>query len=127
MNITGTIRIYKKEFEGKEIYSTTVSKKDQFGNYENLYISVQLPQGTSLENNSKINVTKGFLSFYKTKEGLPKIKAVVQEFEAEDVVKTTTTLYSDTGKTIARATTYEQQAMDYYDSQANYYNDGLPF
>lgn len=77
MNISGTVRIYKSEYEGRETYSTTISKKDQFGNYENLYISVQLPQGTSLENNSRINVTKGFLSFFKTRQGLPKIKAEI--------------------------------------------------
>lgn len=114
MNISGTVRIYKNQFEGRETYSTTLSKKDQFGNYENLYISVQLPQGTSLENNSRINVTKGFLSFFKTKQGLPKIKAVIQEFEAEDPQETP-------------ASNYEQQAQNYYDSQANYYSDELPF
>ena len=114
MNISGIIRIYKSEFEGRETYSTTISKKDQFGNYENLYISVQLPQGTTLENNSKINVTKGFLSFFKTKQGLPKIKAVVQEFEVEAPQETP-------------ASNYEQQAQNYYDSQANYYGDDLPF
>lgn len=118
MNISGTIRIYKNQFEGKETYSTTISKKDQFGNYENLYISVQLPQGTSLENNSRINVTKGFLSFFKTRQGLPKIKAVVQEFEAEDPAQ------QPMGTPTSN---YEQQAMNYYDSQANYYNDELPF
>lgn len=118
MNISGTIRIYKNQFEGRETYSTTISKKDQFGNYENLYISLHLPQGTSLENNSKINVTKGFLSFYKTKQGLPKIKAVIQEFEAE----------APQEQPMGTPTSnYEQQAMDYYDSQTNYYGDDLPF
>ena len=117
MNISGTMRIYKNNYEGRETYSTTISKKDQFGNYENLYISVQLPQGTSLENNSKINVTKGFLSFFKTRQGLPKIKAVVQEFEVEAMQQPQGTPTSN----------YEQQALDYYDSQANYYGDDLPF
>lgn len=117
MNISGTVRIYKSEYEGRETYSTTISKKDQFGNYENLYISVQLPQGTSLENNSRINVTKGFLSFFKTRQGLPKIKAVVQEFEVE----------APQEQPQGTPTSYEQQAMSYYDSQANYYGDDLPF
>ena len=117
MNISGTMRIYKNNYEGRETYSTTIAKKDQFGNYENLYISVQLPQGISLENNSKINVTKGFLSFFKTRQGLPKIKAVVQEFEAEAMQQPQGT---PTGN-------YEQQALDYYDNQPNYYGDDLPF
>lgn len=128
MNITGTIRIYKSNFEGREFYSTTVSKKDQFGNYENLYINVQLPQGTSLENNSKINVTKGFLSFYKTKEGLPKIKAVVQEFVAETDTQETTVKPTPTlAQPPVKPKSYEQQTMEYYDSQVNYYGDDLPF
>lgn len=119
MNISGTMRIYKNELEGRTSYSTTISKKDQFGNYENLYISVQLPRDVALESNSRINVTKGFLSFYKTRQGLPKIKAVVQEFENE--ITETTTLYADNGVPIAQST------QNYYDSQANYYNDDLPF
>lgn len=118
MNISGTMRIYKNEYEGRTSYSTTISKKDQFGNYENMYISVQLPKDTNLASNTKINVTKGFLSFYKTNQGLPKIKAVVQEFEAEDPAQ------QPMGTPTSN---YEQQAMNYYDSQANYYNDELPF
>lgn len=118
MNISGTVRIYKSEFEGRETYSTTISKKDQFGNYENLYISVQLPQRTSLENNSRINVTKGFLSFFKTKQGLPKIKAVIQEFEVEAPKEQP--MGTPTGN-------YEQQAQSYFDNPANYYGDDLPF
>lgn len=119
MDISGTMRIYKNEYEGRASYSTTISKKDQFGNYENMYISVSLPKDTNLESNTKINVTKGFLSFYKTNQGLPKIKAVVQEFEPE--ITETTTLYADNGVPIVQST------QNYYDSQANYYNDSLPF
>lgn len=119
MNITGIIRIYKKEFEGKTMYSTTVSKKDQFGNYENMYISVQLPKDVNLENNSKIEVTNGFLSFYKTNQGMPKIKVVVLEFkntEEQPAPKQTA------------PSNYEQQAMEYYDNQASYYGSNeLPF
>jgi len=105
------LRIYKNEYEGRTSYSTTISKKDQFGNYENLYISVQLPKDISLESNSKINVKKGFLSFYKTNQGLPKIKAVVQEFENEDPQEP------------------QQESMPQsYDNIPNYYdNDSLPF
>lgn len=118
MNISGTMRIYKNEFEGRTSYSTTISKKDQFGNYENLYISVQLPRDVDLESNSRINVKKGFLSFFKTRQGLPKIKAVVQEFQVEAQQPQTN---------VKASASYEQQALDYYDSQANYYNQELPF
>ena len=110
MNIQGTVRIYKGEYEGRPTYSTTISKKDQYGNYENMYISVQLPKDTVLENNSRINVTKGFLSFYKTKQGLSKLKAVIQEFEEE-----------------TQKPQEQEQAPSYYDEPANYYGDNLPF
>ena len=118
MDITGIVRVYKNEYEGRETYQTTISKKDQYGNYENMYISLQLPQGTSLDNNTKINVTKGFLSFYKTRQGLPKIKVVVLEF---------TKVEETAPKQQQTPNSYEQQALDYYDSQANYYGDDLPF
>lgn len=113
MDISGTMRIYKSEFDGKETYSTTVSKKDQFGNYENMYVAVQLPRDVSLDNNSRINVTKGFLSFFKNKQGLPKLKMVVQQFDVE-------TQTSD----------YEKQAQGFYEETqnfTNYYGDDLPF
>lgn len=111
MDISGTMRIYKNEYEGRASYSTTISKKDQFGNYENLYISVQLPRDVALESNLKINVKKGFLSFYKTNQGLPKIKAVVQEFENE-----------------APQEPQQESMPQFYDNIPNYYdNDSLPF
>lgn len=110
MNILGKLRVFKKEYEGKELYSTTISRKDENGNYENLYLSLQIPKDVVLENNSTINVTKGFLSFYKTKQGLSKIKAVVQEFTEE------------------AATEPIQETMpNYYDSPTDYFGDGLPF
>ena len=79
MNISGNTIIFKNEYG----FSTTISNKNQEGQYENMRVSVQLPKGVELENKTKINVTKGFISFYKTKEGLPKPKFVIQEFESE--------------------------------------------
>lgn len=84
MNITGNALIFRKEYEGKNIYSTNISNKDVNGNYTNMYITVQLPKDTELENKTKINVTKGFLSFYKNKQGLPQIKVVVMEYQTSE-------------------------------------------
>jgi hypothetical protein len=80
MNISGKTRIFKNE---KGLYTTISNKKDD-GTYENMYISVNFKKGIELENNTEINITKAFLSFYKTKDGLPKMKFVVMEFEIED-------------------------------------------
>ena len=84
MNVLGDVRIFKKELNGKELYSTTISSKNQNGEWDKMYLSVQLPRNTALENGTDINITKGFLSFYKTNEGLPKIKVVIQEFQTKE-------------------------------------------
>lgn len=80
MNILGKTMIFKSEYG----YSTAISKKNQEGQYDKMYLSVQLPKGIELENKTMIEITKGFLSFYNTKDGLPKIKIVVMEFSKEE-------------------------------------------
>lgn len=83
MNITGKTMIFKSQYG----YSTTISKKNQDGEYERMYVSVQLPKNIELENKTVINITDGFLSFYNTKDGLPKIKIVVMEFTTDEEQK----------------------------------------
>ena len=87
MNILGNARIYKNEINGKELYSTSISSKNQNGEWDKMYLPVQLPKNVVLENNTDINITKGFLSFYKTNEGLPKIKLVIQEFQTKEEIE----------------------------------------
>lgn len=84
MQVLGEVRIFKKEINGKELYSTSISSKNQNGEWDKMYLSVQLPKNVVLENGTDINITKGFLSFYKTNEGLPKIKIVIQEFQTKE-------------------------------------------
>lgn len=78
MQIRGETMIFANEKDG---YSTTVSKKNQDGTYDNMYIAVNFKKGVVIENKTKIDITNGFLSFYKTREGLPRLKIVVMEFE----------------------------------------------
>lgn len=80
MNITGETLIFRNEFG----YSTSISKKNQNGEYEKMYLSVQLPKGVELENKTKINITKAFLSFYKNKQGLSQVKIVVMEYKTDE-------------------------------------------
>lgn len=80
MNITGETLIFRNEFG----YSTSISRKNQDGEYEKMYLSVQLPKGVELENKTKINITKGFLSFYNDKNGLSKPKIVVMEYQTDE-------------------------------------------
>lgn len=84
MNVLGNVRIFKKELNGKELYSTSISSKNQNGDWDKMYLSVQLPRNVMLENNTDINITKGFLSFYKNTEGKPIPKIVIQEFQTKD-------------------------------------------
>ena len=83
MNITGETLIFRNEFG----YSTSISRKNQDGEYEKMYLSVQLPKGVELENKTKINITKSFLSFYKNKQGLPQVKIVVMEYKTDEEVQ----------------------------------------
>lgn len=83
MNVSGEIMIFKNEYG----FSTSISRKNQNGEYEKMYLSVQLPKGVELENKTKINITKGFLSFYKNKQGLPQVKIVVMEYKTDEEVQ----------------------------------------
>ena len=69
-------------------YSTTISNKNQDGTYDNMYIAVNFKKDVMVENKTKIDITNGFLSFYKTREGLPKLKIVVMDFEIKGNTET---------------------------------------
>lgn len=84
MQVTGLCKVFKKIVNDKELYSTSISNKNQEGQWDKMYISVQLPKNVVLENGTDINITKGFLSFYKTNDGLLKIKIVIQEFQTKE-------------------------------------------
>jgi hypothetical protein len=78
MNISGKTKIWRKEMNGNNYYSTTISNKDMNGNWVNTYIPVQLPKDRELNNGTDIEIVKGFLSIYGQDK---KIKAVVQEYQ----------------------------------------------
>ena len=76
MNITGKTRCYK----GKYGYSCSISNKNQDGSYSNMFMQLQLPKGIEPEDKSIIEITKGFISFYSTKDGNKIPKIVVLDF-----------------------------------------------
>ena len=80
LNINGKTIIYKNTYG----YSTAISNKKQDGTYERMYVSLQLPKGVEVENKTYIEITKGFLAFYKDKNGLPKIKVVAMEIKQDE-------------------------------------------
>ena len=80
MNITGKTICYKNEYG----YSTAISNKKQDGTYERMYVTLQLPKGVEVENKTYIEITKGFLAFYKDKNGMSKIKIVAMEIKQDE-------------------------------------------
>lgn len=82
MKVTGKTRIFKNEYNGRLNYTTSISNKKEDGTYENMYLSVQFKKGQETEGN--IEIKDGFLSFYKTKEGLPKLKVVILDYAKEE-------------------------------------------
>lgn len=82
MKVTGKTRIFKNEYNGRVNYTTSISNKKEDGTYENMYLSTQFKKGQETEGN--IEIKDGFLSFYKTKEGLPKLKVVILDYTKEE-------------------------------------------
>lgn len=92
MNITSNnTMIFKKEDNGKVHYRAGLSTKKQDGTYDKGYIDVRMPKDTQLENKTKINITKGFLSFYnytgKDDKQHTIWYVVVQEYTLADAIK----------------------------------------
>lgn len=107
LDITGKkVMIFKNDYG----YSTSISSKNKDGEYDKMYISMQMPKETQIENMTLINIIDGYLSFYKTKDGLPKIKVVVKEFETDADAQ------------------YEKEEREAIQNENNYNFDGnLPF
>ena len=80
LNINGKTKIYK----GKYGYSCSISNKNQDGDYDNMFIQLQLPKGIEPEDKSIIEITRGFLSFYRTKDGKQVPKIVVLEIKQDE-------------------------------------------
>ena len=87
MNVTGRTKIYRKDFNGRPSYSRAISSQEykdgQKGDWVTVYESVQMPRGTDLDDRTIIEVTNGFESTYKAKDGNRR-KLVVLEYNVLD-------------------------------------------
>ena len=89
MNITSkdTMIFVKEDENGKKHYRAGISSKNIKGEYETSYIDVRMPKDIYIENKTKINITRGFLSFYNYKGKDDKQHTiwyvVVQEFTTQ--------------------------------------------
>lgn len=80
MNVTGKVKVYKND---KGYY--TQLRNSQSG--DKCYLDLSFRKGTEIDNNTFIEITNGFVSFYKTSNGLTKIKIVVLEFTTEQDIE----------------------------------------
>ena len=108
MNITSNnTMIFVKEDEKGKHYRAGLSSKKQDGSYDISYIDIRMPKDTQLENKTKINITKGFLSFYnyKDKEGKNKTiwYIVVQEYTTDKQLEETQ---------VSKVETYAAEQLD---------------
>lgn len=81
MNILGKTRIFKKEINGRDVFSTSISNKKEDGTYENMYVGVQFKKDEQPADSCNIDIKKGFLSFYLDKNAIEHIKFVILEYE----------------------------------------------
>lgn len=84
MRVTGETMIFKNDLG----YSTTISNKNQEGTYDKMYLSVQFRKDDEkagrLSNMTKIDIKNGFMSFYKTTNGMTKVKIIVLDYDILD-------------------------------------------
>lgn len=88
---TNNIMIFTKtDDKGKTHYRAGISSKNLKGDYESAYIDIKMPKDTKIENKTRINITKGFLSFYnyegKDNRNHTIWYIVVQEYNNEDKI-----------------------------------------
>ena len=82
-SFTGKTRVFRKDFETRSSYSTTISRKNQQGEYENAYINLQFKKGVYLNNKTDIEVESAWLKFYMSGDK-PVFYIFVNEFSLID-------------------------------------------
>ena len=80
-NITGECMIFRKDFEDRVSYSTTLSKKEKGGTYTNCWIGIQFGKDVSFINKTKIDIKNAWLTFYIGKDGKDTKYIFCNEFE----------------------------------------------
>lgn len=86
IDISGDTMIFAKDYNGKMLYSTSLSKKDKDGEWENGFIPVQFRRGVAVANKTKIEIQNAWLSFYKDKDKRTVPYIFISEFEGGDEI-----------------------------------------
>ena len=53
--IEGKAKVWAKDFDGRKVYSISVSTKDQNGNWKNAYQPIRFKKGEGVENGTEID------------------------------------------------------------------------
>ena len=56
--------LFRKDYEGKPLYSISLTRKNENGDYIHGYIQTYFLGGADIPNKSKIRINNGWLSFY---------------------------------------------------------------
>ena len=101
--------IFRKDYNGKPIYSIGLSKKDKNGNYINGYMNCNFKQGTDISDKTKIKIKSAWLSFYlKDKQTIPTIFINDYEIVSVPKPKEETNPYEDFGNSIKTESNFEE-------------------
>lgn len=74
------IMVFLNDYQGKELYSIGLSKKDMNGNYINGYMTCRFKKDIHLKNKTTIKIKQAWIDFYlKDKKTIPYI--FINDFE----------------------------------------------
>ena len=85
----GETMIFAKEYNGRTFYSTSISKKNAQGGFDNGYIDVQFKKGTEIPNKTKITISEdnpAWLTFYTNKDKKTVWQLFIAQYECDSQV-----------------------------------------
>lgn len=83
--ITGTTKVFRKDFDERAVYSTSIGKKKMDGTWDNAYINLQFKKGVDIADGTMIDIQNGWLTFYINKDKKPIWQIFVSEFEGGEI------------------------------------------
>lgn len=88
MQVTGKTKIFRKDFDGKAVYSRRIAwqeyKDGQKGGWLGIYEPVKMPKGVDIPDGSIIQVKEAFESGYKKKDGSLERQLIIMDFDLEE-------------------------------------------
>lgn len=82
---TGVTFVHARDGQYGTMYSVQLSRKNKDDEWENGYINAQFKKDAQVPDGAKINITSGWLSFYKTKENKYAYYIFINEFEILEI------------------------------------------